>query len=77
MSSDDGKSRVLVLDSDELAKNPKQSLSNLCDRLSISYSDAMLSWKEGEHECDGPWAKVSLLVRDCRPFSIIDTNSPV
>jgi hypothetical protein len=32
----------------------------LCKRLSIDYSDSMLSWKAGEHECDGPWAKVSL-----------------
>ena len=61
MSSDDVKSRVLVLDSDELAKNPKQSLSDLCGQLSIDYSDTMLSWKEGEHECDGPWAKVRAL----------------
>lgn len=60
-TSDDGKSRVLVLDSDDLAKNPKQSLSYLCEELSIDYSDSMLSWKPGKHECDGPWAKVRAL----------------
>mmetsp|Transcript_7298 Transcript_7298/g.8459 ORF Transcript_7298/g.8459 Transcript_7298/m.8459 type:complete len:618 (+) Transcript_7298:54-1907(+) len=54
---DDDKCRVLVIDSDELAKDPKGSLFDLCKRLSINYSDTMLSWKKGEHECDGPWAK--------------------
>mmetsp|Transcript_23207 Transcript_23207/g.64335 ORF Transcript_23207/g.64335 Transcript_23207/m.64335 type:complete len:608 (-) Transcript_23207:44-1867(-) len=48
---------VLVIDSDELAKDPKGSLSDLCERLSIDYNDSMLSWKSGEHKCDGPWAK--------------------
>jgi hypothetical protein len=59
-SSGDDKRRLAVIDSDELAQDPKASLSNLCKRLSIDYSDSMLSWKKGEHECDGPWAKVSL-----------------
>jgi len=54
---DDDKRRVVVIDSDELAKDPKASLSDLCKRLSLDYSDSMLSWKKGEHECDGPWAK--------------------
>lgn len=63
MSGGDGESRVLVLDSDELATNPKQSLLDLCERLSIEYNDNMLSWKEGEHKCDGPWAKVSLSLK--------------
>ena len=53
---------AVVIDSDELANDPKQSLKDLCNRLSIEYSDKMLSWKSGEHECDGPWAKVSLLI---------------
>ncbi|VEU36019.1 unnamed protein product [Pseudo-nitzschia multistriata] len=50
---------ILVIDSDELAKDPKGSLLDLCERLSIDYSDSMLSWAEGEHKCDGPWAKCS------------------
>jgi len=48
---------VLVIDSDELARDPKSALSSLCDDLSIEYSDSMLSWESGGHECDGPWAK--------------------
>eukprot|EP00536_Pseudo-nitzschia_multiseries_P007079 jgi/Psemu1/65868/estExt_Genemark1.C_1600026 len=50
---------VVVIDSDELAKDPKGSLSDLCERLSIDYDDSMLSWKSGGHECDGPWAKLT------------------
>jgi hypothetical protein len=61
-SSDDDDYRVLVIDSDELAKDPKASLSDLCKRLSIDYSDTMLTWEKGEHECDGPWAKVRLSI---------------
>jgi len=57
ISNGDDKCRALVIDSDELANDPKGSLSDLCKRLSIDYSDTMLSWKKGEHECDGPWAK--------------------
>jgi len=55
--SDDEKGRVLVIDSDDLAKDPEGSLLELCKRLSIGYSDSMLSWKKGKHACDGPWAK--------------------
>jgi len=57
INNGDDKCRALVIDSDELANDPKGSLSDLCKRLSIDYSDTMLSWKKGEHECDGPWAK--------------------
>jgi len=56
-SGDDDKRRVVVIDSEELANDPKASLAELCKRLSLDYSDSMLSWKKGEHECDGPWAK--------------------
>ena len=59
-SKESGNRPVLVIDSDELAEDPKGSLADLCERLSIDYSDSMLSWKSGEHKCDGPWSKVSL-----------------
>jgi hypothetical protein len=48
--------KPVVVDSDELANDPKNMLSYLCECLSIEYSDSMLSWKSGEHKCDGPWA---------------------
>jgi len=56
-SKKSGNRPVLVIDSDALAEDPKGSLADLCERLSIDYSDSMLSWKSGEHKCDGPWAK--------------------
>ena len=49
--------KPMVVDSNELANDPKKMLSYLCECLSIEYSESMLSWKSGEHKCDGPWAK--------------------
>ncbi|KAL3799978.1 hypothetical protein HJC23_007451 [Cyclotella cryptica] len=48
---------VVVIDSDDLASRPIQSLQMLCEALDVDYRDSMLRWKRGEHECDGPWAK--------------------
>lgn len=49
----------VVLDSDDLVKNPTETLSKVCDGLSIPFKESMLKWQSGAHECDGPWAKVS------------------
>ena len=48
-----------ILESDDLVKDPSETLSNICDSLSIPYKESMLSWESGPHACDGPWAKVS------------------
>lgn len=48
---------IVILDSDDLSNDPAATLSDLCKDLGISYSESMLSWKSGPHECDGPWAK--------------------
>lgn len=47
----------IVIDSDELLKNPKNYLSKLCDALGIPFSNNMLSWKKGGIPEDGIWAK--------------------
>ena len=47
---------VVILDSDDLALRPKETLSALCAELDIPYTDAMLTWDAGPHDCDGPWA---------------------
>ena len=47
---------VVILDSDDLAHRPKETLSALCAGLDIPYTDSMLTWDDGPHECDGPWA---------------------
>ncbi len=47
----------IVIDSDELLKNPENYLKKLCDLLKISFSEKMLSWKKGGIPEDGIWAK--------------------
>ena len=49
--------KAIVLDSSLLLKNPKQTLSKLCDKLEISYSNKMLTWSKGPKKEDGIWAK--------------------
>mmetsp|Transcript_9761 Transcript_9761/g.18159 ORF Transcript_9761/g.18159 Transcript_9761/m.18159 type:complete len:730 (-) Transcript_9761:283-2472(-) len=48
---------VVVIDSDDLAAQPRQSMQDLCSDLVIPYRDSMLRWEPGPHQCDGPWAK--------------------
>ena len=52
----DGANDVVILDSDDLAHRPKETLRALCAALDIPYTDSMLTWDDGPHECDGPWA---------------------
>ena len=47
----------IVIDSDELIKNPQTYLIKLCNMLEIPYSSTMLSWKKGGIPEDGNWAK--------------------
>ena len=50
-------SKPVILNSDDLVANPAATLRQLCDDLSIGYQDTMLTWNDGPHDCDGPWAK--------------------
>jgi hypothetical protein len=47
----------IVLDSSILLKNPKKTLTILCNKLDISYSNKMLKWSKGPKKADGIWAK--------------------
>jgi len=47
----------LVIDGNELLKNPRYILSQACEQLGIPYESAMLQWKAGPRPEDGPWAK--------------------
>ena len=47
---------MIFLDSDGLVRDPEAVLSSLCETLGIVYTDAMMTWPAGPHECDGPWA---------------------
>ncbi|KJJ37708.1 sulfotransferase-like domain-containing protein [Aequorivita vladivostokensis] len=47
----------IVIDSDELLKNPRNYLKKLCNLLEIPFSEKMLRWKKGGIPEDGVWAK--------------------
>ena len=47
----------IVLDEDELLKNPKNILTQLCSKLNIKFFDSMLSWQAKPRKEDGVWAK--------------------
>lgn len=53
----DAKANTVVVDSNELLKNPKKVLSIICDRLGVSFNPDMLSWEAGPRKEDGVWAK--------------------
>lgn len=48
----------IVIDSKELLKDPKKSLSNWCRKTNIEFDKSMLKWRKGNHVNDGIWWKV-------------------
>lgn len=48
--------RPLVLDGNDLLRDPGRMLKALCTALSIPYYPAMLRWPAGPRPEDGPWA---------------------
>lgn len=47
---------VIVLDSNEVLKNPSSILTQLCAEIEIPFSQNMLSWNAGPRVEDGVWA---------------------
>lgn len=47
----------VVLDSDEVLKDPRSTLTEFCERLGVSFEPAMLSWPPGEIHDPVPWAE--------------------
>ncbi len=47
----------IVIDSDELLKNPRNYLKKLCNLLEIPFTEKMLRWKKDGIPEDGIWAK--------------------
>ena len=45
-----------VIDTNELLKNPRKVLQQLCDYLNIPFDEKMLEWKAGARKEDGVWA---------------------
>ncbi|BFT29948.1 branched chain amino acid aminotransferase [Alteromonas sp. D210916BOD_24] len=46
----------VVIDSDDILKNPAKALAALCDAIGIEYQSQMLSWPKGGNAADGVWA---------------------
>ena len=47
---------IPVIDSNDVLKQPKRILSELCTQLNISFSEQMLKWPSGTRVSDGVWA---------------------
>jgi hypothetical protein len=47
---------AIVVDSDDILRDPPAMLAALCDALGIEYTNEMLSWQEGYQPQDGIWA---------------------
>ena len=45
-----------VIDAGDVLMNPQNVLPRLCEELAIPWDIAMLSWRPGPRETDGPWA---------------------
>ncbi|MEO0895817.1 MAG: sulfotransferase family protein [Bacteroidota bacterium] len=48
--------KTLVLDGNEVLKNPKKVLDEMCQRLGIPFQGNMLQWEAGVRPEDGTWA---------------------
>jgi hypothetical protein len=46
----------LVVDSSDIRKNPRETLTRLCAALGIPFTEAMLNWPAGPKPYDGVWA---------------------
>lgn len=45
----------VVVDSDDVRRNPEGTLRALCGAIGLEWDRAMLSWPRGPHEADGVW----------------------
>lgn len=47
----------VVIDADDVLRDPAGMLHRLCEALGVEFTDAMLSWPAGRRATDGVWAK--------------------
>lgn len=45
-----------VVDSEDVRRDPRGTLSALCAAIDLPFDEAMLSWPKGQHKDDGVWA---------------------
>ncbi|MFT4994899.1 MAG: hypothetical protein ACI965_001941 [Paraglaciecola sp.] len=55
--SDISGQNIPIIDSNDVLRNPRGVLSQLCERLGVSFDQAMLDWPRGSRDSDGIWAK--------------------
>lgn len=48
---------VLVVDAEDILRDPRGMLSMLCERLGLPFEEEMLSWRAGARSDDGIWGK--------------------
>ena len=48
---------IIILDSNEVLKDPAGVLTTLCDRIGLDFDATMLSWPPGGRPEDGCWAR--------------------
>lgn len=46
-----------VVDSKDILLDPRKTLSLLCEKIGVVFSEEMLSWSKGVRDTDGIWAK--------------------
>jgi len=46
----------VVVESDDIRRDPSGTLSALCAAIDLPFTEAMLSWAPGQHANDGVWA---------------------
>ena len=47
--------KVVIIDSSDLLKNPKEVLFSWCKSINIKFDKSMLNWEKGSHPNDGIW----------------------
>ena len=48
----------IVVNADDILKNPKTIITLLCDKLKIKYTNKMIDWPLGSRKSDGIWGEV-------------------
>ena len=48
---------IPIVDSNDVLKDPENTLRLLCEKLSVPFMPAMLDWPKGSRVSDGVWAK--------------------
>jgi len=70
----------IIFDAQDLLKNPKKMLMEICKNLKIEFNDKMLSWPSGSRETDGVWGeywyKKVTASTGFKPYIEIEKNIP-